>query len=81
MARHSTVGFGLSAAGAWGTGVALDLAGGPQTSTGWAFVVLALGISLGPLVLSVVASWMAVIPVLVCDESRPIRRFRDGASG
>ncbi len=53
MALHSTVGFGLSAAGAWGTGVALDLAGGPQTSTGWlsAFTVLAVGISLGPLAL------------------------------
>jgi predicted MFS family arabinose efflux permease len=30
LALHSTVGFGLSAVGAWGTGVALDAAGGPQ---------------------------------------------------
>jgi hypothetical protein len=53
LALHSTVGFGLSAAGAWGTGVALDFAGGPQSATGWmlAFVVLAFGISTGPLVL------------------------------
>lgn len=53
MALHSTVGFGLSAAGAWGTGLALDHAGGPQTATGWllVFVVLAVGISIGPLVL------------------------------
>jgi predicted MFS family arabinose efflux permease len=51
MALHSSVGFGLSAAGAWGTGMALDVAGGPQTSSGWllAFIVLAVGISLGPL--------------------------------
>ena len=28
MAMHSTVGFGLSAAGAWGIGVALDAGGG-----------------------------------------------------
>jgi predicted MFS family arabinose efflux permease len=53
LALHSTVGFGLSAAGAWGTGVALDMAGGPQSATGWllAFVVLATGIALGPLAL------------------------------
>jgi predicted MFS family arabinose efflux permease len=53
MALHSTVGFGLSAAGAWGTGVALDAAGGPGTATGWllALVVLAIGISLGPVAL------------------------------
>ena len=36
MALHSTVGFGLSALGAWGTGVALDLAGGqPAPQDGW----------------------------------------------
>lgn len=35
LALHSTVGFGLSAAGAWGTGVALDVAGGPQSASGW----------------------------------------------
>ncbi|MBJ7406587.1 MAG: MFS transporter [Bradyrhizobium sp.] len=53
LALHSTVGFGLSAAGAWGTGVALDMAGGPQSATGWllVFVVLAAGIALGPLAL------------------------------
>ena len=53
MALHSTVGFGLSAVGAWGTGVALDLGGGPQSGRGWflAFVVLAIGISLGPIAL------------------------------
>lgn len=29
MAVHSTVGFGLSAVGAWAMGAAIDLAGGP----------------------------------------------------
>jgi hypothetical protein len=53
LALHSTVGFGLSAVGAWGTGAALDAAGGPQSATGWrvAFSVLAVGIALGPLAL------------------------------
>ena len=53
MALHSTVGFGLSAFGAWGTGVALDLAGGPSSASGWlaAFSLLAAGILLGPLAL------------------------------
>jgi predicted MFS family arabinose efflux permease len=53
LALHSTIGFGLSAAGAWGTGVALDWAGGPENSRGWllAFIVLAAGISMGPLAL------------------------------
>ncbi|MDA9502836.1 MFS transporter [Bradyrhizobium sp. CCBAU 11357] len=53
LALHSTVGFGLSAIGAWGTGVALDAAGGPQSAEGWllAFTVLATGIALGPLAL------------------------------
>jgi predicted MFS family arabinose efflux permease len=53
MAVHSTVGFGLSAAGAWGIGVTLDAAGGPQTASGWmaAFVLMAGGIGLGPLAL------------------------------
>ena len=51
MALHSTVGFGLSALGAWGTGVALDAAGGPATATGWfaAFLLLAAGVLLGPI--------------------------------
>jgi MFS family permease len=53
MALHSTIGFGLSALGAWGTGVALDLAGGPSSASGWlaAFSLLAAGILLGPLAL------------------------------
>jgi predicted MFS family arabinose efflux permease len=53
MAMHSTVGFSLSALGAWVVGVALDLAGGPTSATAWmaAFSVLAAGILLGPLAL------------------------------
>ena len=53
MALHSTVGFGLSALGAWGMGVALDAAGGPASATGWqaAFALLAVGTLLGPLAL------------------------------
>jgi predicted MFS family arabinose efflux permease len=53
MAVHSTVGFSLSALGAWALGVALDLAGGPLSTTGWmaAFSVLAAGILLGPIAL------------------------------
>ncbi|GGI21992.1 MFS transporter [Bradyrhizobium guangdongense] len=53
LALHSTVGFGLSALGAWGTGVALDAAGGPQSARGWllAFIVLAIGILMGPVAL------------------------------
>lgn len=53
MALHSTVGFGLSAFGAWGTGVALDAAGGPASATGWlaAFLLLAAGVLLGPIAL------------------------------
>jgi cyanate permease len=35
LAMHSTVGFGLSAAGAWVTGVAIDAAGGPASASGW----------------------------------------------
>jgi hypothetical protein len=47
------VGFGLSALGAWGAGVALDAAGGPAQPTAWLalFVLLAAGILLGPLAL------------------------------
>lgn len=54
MALHSTVGFGLSALGAWSMGVALDAAGGPGSPSGWfaAFAVLAAGVLLGPLALS-----------------------------
>ena len=53
IALHSKVGFGLSAVGAWGTGVALDFAGGPNSASGWlaAFSLLAVGILLGPLAL------------------------------
>lgn len=60
LALHSTVGFGLSALGAWGTGAALDIAGGPQSASGWflVFVVLAAGILLGPLALL----WARVLP-------------------
>jgi hypothetical membrane protein len=53
MAMHSTVGFGLSALGAWSVGIALDAAGGPMNASAWlvAFSVLAAGILLGPLAL------------------------------
>jgi len=53
MAMHSTVGFSLSALGAWGIGIALDFAGGPSDPGAWmaAFIVLAMGILLGPLAL------------------------------
>jgi hypothetical protein len=50
MALHTTVGFGLSAAGAWGMGAMLDAAGGPMSASGWlaGFVLLAAAILLGP---------------------------------
>ena len=53
MAMHSTVGFGLSAAGAWLAGVVLDLAGGPASASGWlaVFMLLAAAILLGPIAL------------------------------
>jgi predicted MFS family arabinose efflux permease len=53
MAMHSTVGFSLSALGAWVVGVALDAAGGPLDPSAWtaAFTVLAAGILLGPVAL------------------------------
>ena len=53
MALHSTVGFGLSAAGGWAVGIALDAGGGMNTPSGWllAFVVMGLGGLLGPLAL------------------------------
>ena len=53
MAVHSTVGFSLSALGAWALGVALDAAGGPSNASAWtaAFCVLAAGILLGPIAL------------------------------
>jgi MFS family permease len=53
MAMHTTVGFGLSALGAWGAGIVLDLAGGPNTGSGWlaVFWLLAGSILLGPVAL------------------------------
>jgi predicted MFS family arabinose efflux permease len=53
MALHTTLGFGLSAAGAWGAGFVLDLAGGPASPSGWSalFTLLAASILLGPLAL------------------------------
>ena len=53
MALHSTVGFGLSAAGGWAVGVALDSGGGMTTASGWfvAFVVMAIGGLMGPIAL------------------------------
>jgi predicted MFS family arabinose efflux permease len=53
MATHSTVGFSLSALGAWLVGVALDAGGGPLNPSAWTavFTVLAAGILLGPVAL------------------------------
>lgn len=53
MALHSTVGFGLSALGAWAFGIALDAGGGPTSQQGWlfGFIVLSIGIWLGPFAL------------------------------
>ena len=53
MAMHSTVGFGLSAAGGWAIGVALDVGGGPMSDAGWllAFIVMAVSAFVGPLAL------------------------------
>jgi predicted MFS family arabinose efflux permease len=53
MALHSAVGFGLSAAGAWAAGAALDAGGGPASPSGWlaAFAVLAASVLVGPLAL------------------------------
>lgn len=53
LALHSTIGFGLSAAGGWAVGAALDGFGGAMSSSGWlaAHAVLAGGILLGPLAL------------------------------
>lgn len=54
MALHSTVGFGMSALAGWAVGAALDAFGGASSPAGWTagFVVLAAGISLGPIVLA-----------------------------
>ena len=53
MALHSTVGFGLSAAGAWAVGAAIDAGGGVATPSGWlaGFLVMAAGVLVGPLAL------------------------------
>jgi MFS family permease len=53
MALHSTVGFGLAAAGGWATGAAIDAGGGQGATLGWtlAFLVMALAIACGPLAL------------------------------
>jgi MFS family permease len=57
MAMHSTIGFGLSAAGAWAIGAALDAGGGMDTPAGWlvAFLVMAAGGLMGP-----IAIWWSV---------------------
>lgn len=51
MALHSTSGFAFAALGSWGVGVALDLAGGPQSPSAWtaAFCLMAAAVLLGPL--------------------------------
>jgi MFS family permease len=53
MALHTTVGFGLSALGAWGAGIMLDLAGGPDSASAWfaVFCLLCVSILLGPVAL------------------------------
>lgn len=53
LALHSTVGFGLSAAGGWAVGAAIDGAGGAASESGWtaAFLVMGAGILFGPLAL------------------------------
>ena len=53
MALHTTVGFGLSALGAWGAGITIDLAGGPDRASAWLamFCLLAASTLLGPLAL------------------------------
>jgi predicted MFS family arabinose efflux permease len=59
MALHTTVGFGLSALGAWGAGIMLDLAGGPDSASAWlaVFCLLAFSILFGP-----VALWWSRAP-------------------
>jgi MFS family permease len=53
MALHSTVGFGLSAAGGWAVGAALDIGEGMNALLGWvlAFLVMGGGGMLGPVAL------------------------------
>ncbi|WP_169816589.1 MFS transporter [Rhodovibrio salinarum] len=54
MALHSLLGFGAGVVGPAVSGVALDIAGGPDRPVAWgaAFVVLGLGGLLGPVILS-----------------------------
>jgi len=53
MAVHSTVGFGLTAAGGWVIGVALDMSGGVTQPGAWAlaYAVMAFGAAMGPVCL------------------------------
>jgi predicted MFS family arabinose efflux permease len=53
MALHTTVGFGLSALGAWGAGIVIDAAGGTGSASAWSamFGLLAGSILLGPIAL------------------------------
>ncbi len=87
LALHSTVGFGTSALGAWGTGVVLDAAGGPASGSGWlaAFSLLAVGVLLGPLLLrwstrSVQSEMSEAAPVLLYGQTRN-RKFSRNAAG
>ena len=56
MAMHTTLGFGLSALGTWGAGITLDLAGGPESSSGWHAT---FGLLAGSILLGRVALWWA----------------------
>jgi predicted MFS family arabinose efflux permease len=53
LAIHTSVGFGLSALGAWAAGVALDAGGGPAQPSAWLalFALLAAGVLVGPIAL------------------------------
>jgi predicted MFS family arabinose efflux permease len=53
MALHSMIGFGMAALGGAAVGLAIDTAGGSGSDSGWtaAFVVMGLGIALGPVAL------------------------------
>jgi MFS family permease len=53
MALHSMIGFGMAALGSSAVGLAIDGAGGAQSDAGWtaAFLVMGLGIVLGPIAL------------------------------
>jgi MFS family permease len=71
MALHSTVGFGLSAAGGWGFGIMLDAAGGPDSASGWlaGFALLSAGILLGP-----IALWWSGRDGMSAHGPGPVRR-------